>query len=328
MTGTPASIGVGFVGCGHLTAARHLPALAAVAGAIPIAFADDDRARLVELGEHYRDAAFYPDAHELLADRRIDAVAVCLPGETYSEGVVAALESEVPVLVEMPATAAIEEAEAVVRRAEHTGTPALVGFHLRWHRLARKAARALRQGDLGELELVRAITPRPTLEAAMHHYDLWRYLTGAEVEEVSVLSRSALGDDDVVTISARLSSGALVSAVFREGAGSAHGITLFGSEGSVNVSLPRFAGLEQPRAARASRALSRLRTRRSGDDLASYRAQWEHFLDVVRTGSSPECTLADGVEARRIALAAAESGTTGRPVVVGEAPRTIPAHVQ
>ena len=78
----------------------------------------------------------------------------------------------------------------------------------------------------------------------MHHYDLWRYLTGAEVEEVSVLSRSALGDDDVVTISARLSSGALVSAVFREGAGSAHGITLFGSEGSVNVSLPRFAGLE------------------------------------------------------------------------------------
>ena len=47
----------------------------------------------------------------------------------------------------------------------------------------------------------------------MHHYDLWRYLTGAEVEEVSVLSRSALGDDDVVTISARLSSGALVSAV-------------------------------------------------------------------------------------------------------------------
>jgi myo-inositol 2-dehydrogenase / D-chiro-inositol 1-dehydrogenase len=316
MTGAPASIGVGIVGCGHVTATRHLPALAAVADTRLVAFADRDRDRLAELGELHRDAALYPDVHDLLADQRVDVLAVCVPAASHSEVVIAALDAGVPVLVEKPLALALDDAEEVARHAEHTGTPALAGFNLRWHRLVQRAAEALRAGALGELELLRSMTTSPTLvETETHHYDLWRFLTGAEVEEVSVLSRSRLTDDDVSTISARLSTGALVSAVFREGAGSASGITLFGSDGNMDVSL------------RELRPGFRARRRRS-ELLASYRAEWEHFLDAVRTGSPLRCTLDDGVEALRIALAAAESVETGRPVTVAEPPRTIRARVQ
>jgi len=363
MTGASASIGVGIVGCGHVTATRHLPALAAVADARLVAFADRDRDRLAELGRLHQDAALYPGVHDLLADRRVDALAVCVPAGSHSEAVVAALDAGVPVLVEKPLALALDDAEEVARHAEYTGTPALVGFNLRWHRLVRRAAETLRGGELGELELVRSITTSPKhlrtdvpdwagdrergggalIEAAVHHYDLWRYLTGAEVEEVSVLSRSRLTDDDVATVSARLSNGALVSAVFCEGTSSVSGITLFGSDGSVDVSFLRFDGLTRQQAntipghprtrvVGALRSLRELRpglqARRSGGEfLASYRAEWEHFLAVVRAGSPPGCTLADGVEALRIALAAAESAESGRPVEVAETPRTIRARV-
>jgi predicted dehydrogenase len=364
MTRTAAPIGIGVVGCGHVTATRHLPALAVVPGAKLVAFADRDRSRLAELGELYRDAALYPDVYDLLADRRVEVVAVCVPAASHAEVVLATLDAGVPVLVEKPLALALDDAETIAARAEDTGTPVLVGFNLRWHRHVQRAAETLRDGELGELELVRSITTSPKrsrddvpdwagdrehgggalIEAAVHHYDLWRYLTGAEVEEVSVISRSRFTDDDSATISARLSSGALVSAVFCDGTSSVSGITLFGSEGSVDVSFLRFDGLTlqhatsvpghpRTRAAGALRAVRELRpglrARRSGGEfLASYRAEWEHFLESVRTDSPPECTPEDGVEALRIALAAAESAETGRPVAVDEAPRTIPARVQ
>jgi myo-inositol 2-dehydrogenase/D-chiro-inositol 1-dehydrogenase len=363
MTRTVAPIGIGVVGCGHVTTARHLPALAVVPDAKLVAFADSDRSRLAELGELYGDAALYPNVHDLLADRRVDVVAACVPAASHAEVVLAALDAGVPVLVEEPLALALDDAETMASRAEDTGTPALVGFNLRWHRHVQRAAEALRDGELGELELVRSITTSPMrfrpdapgwagdrehgggalIEAAVHHYDLWRYLTGAEVEEVSVISRSRLTDDDAATVSARLSSGALVSAVFCDGTSSVSGVTLFGSEGSVDVSFLRFDGLTRQhattvpgpgtRAAGVLRAVRELRpglrARRSGGELlASYRAEWEHFLDAVRTDEPAECTLEDGVEALRIALAAAESAETGRPVAVDEAPRTIPARVQ
>lgn len=364
MTRTAAPIGIGVVGCGHVTSTRHLPALAVVPDAKLVAFADRDRSRLAELGELYGGAALYPDVHDLLADRRVDVVAVCVPAASHAEVVLATLDAGVPVLVEKPLALALDDAEAMATRAEDTGTPALVGFNLRWHRHVQRAAETLRGGELGELELVRSITTSPKrhradiparagdrehgggalIEAAVHHYDLWRYLTGAEVEEVSVITRSRLADDDAATISARLSSGALVSAVFCDGTSSVSGITLFGSEGSVDVSFLRFDGLTRQhatavpgrpstRAAGALRAVRELRpglrARRSGGEfLASYRAEWEHFLDAVRADTPPGCTLEDGVEALRIALAAAESAETGRPVAVDEAPRTIRARVQ
>lgn len=364
MTRTAAPIGIGVVGCGHVTATRHLPALAVVPDAKLVAFADRDRSRLAELSELHPDAALYPDVHELLSDRRVDVVAVCVPALSHAEVVLAALDAGVPVLVEKPLALALDDAETMALRAEETGTPALVGFNLRWHRHVRRAAETLREGELGELELVRSITTSPKrlgtdapdwsgdrergggalIEAAVHHYDLWRYLTGAEVEEVSVISRSRLTDDDAATVSARLSSGALVSAVFCDGTSSVSGITLFGSDGSVDVSFLRFDGLirqhataapghPKARAAGVLRAFRELRpglrARRSGGEfLASYRSEWEHFLHAVRTESLPDCTLDDGVEALRIALAAAESAETGRPVAIDKEPRTIRARVQ
>jgi predicted dehydrogenase len=51
-----------------------------------------------------------------------------------------------------------------------------------------------------------------------------------------------------------------------------------------------------------------LRARKSGGDyVASYQAQWAHFLGAVRTGGELRCSVDDGYEAVVAALAARRS---------------------
>ena len=59
-----------------------------------------------------------------------------------------------------------------------------------------------------------------------------------------------------------------------------------------------------------------LQMRRGGDFLASYDAEWNHFLSAIRYDTPVECTLEDGRRALQIVLAAIGSATLGRPVPI------------
>ena len=61
-----------------------------------------------------------------------------------------------------------------------------------------------------------------------------------------------------------------------------------------------------------------------GDYGDSYRAQWQHMVDVAH-GAGPACTLEDGRAALRVVLAVAASASRHEPVRVDRAPRTIAA---
>lgn len=66
-----------------------------------------------------------------------------------------------------------------------------------------------------------------------------------------------------------------------------------------------------------------LRARQGGDFLASYRAEWRHFIDCIRRDVPVECTLEDGRRALQVALAAMESASRGKPVKVDQAARKV-----
>jgi predicted dehydrogenase len=51
-------------------------------------------------------------------------------------------------------------------------------------------------------------------------------------------------------------------------------------------------------------------------------AQTRHFIEIVRGQAEPVCTLADGVMALRLALAAHESQKTGRAVAIADSDHT------
>jgi len=133
-----------------------------------------------------------------------------------------------------------------------------------------------------------------------------------------------------------------LSGVFSERASHDVEIDLCGKAGRLRIALTRFDGLEyyptdrMPGAPAARlrnltaflaglpRALPRMH--RAGDYRISYREEWRHFVECIRTGAPVASTLEDGRRALAVVLATAESADLGRPVTVQQArPSLMPA---
>jgi len=161
------------------------------------------------------------------------------------------------------------------------------------------------------------------------------------VVDVFARARHGTRDDECATISATLSNGMLAEAIVSERTSHEIEIEVSGDQGRLRVSCQRFDGLDVytrretagmvgPRARGILRAVRELprgvaRMRSLGDYGDSYRGQWQHLVDCVQAGRRPACSLEDGREAVRVALAAAESARSGRSVKVAEAPAMLAA---
>ncbi len=337
-------VSVGIVGCGFVTLRHHLPAIAAIPGARVVALADCDAGALERAGEMASRAVLHARAAALLEDARVEAVAICTPVGSHAELTLAALSAGRHVLVEKPLAADLAEADALVEAAARGGLVAGVGFKYRRHRLVAMAVEIVRSGELGPLRLVetaftsdsrrnalrangwrgdRARGGGSILEQAVHHFDLWRLLTGSEVTRVTAL---ASGGDAASAISAEMEDGVIASTIACDDAGLNHDVRIHGRDGTLTVRLDRFDGVEVvpagalpgdvprriARGVRLARSLPAMaRSHRAGGDItAADAAQWQAFAEAVRGGAPFEPGLADGRAALAVALAAIESAET------------------
>ena len=249
-------IQIGVVGCGDVTETRHLPALRAVRGARVAALADVDAGRLGRVADRFHVPRRYADYADLVQDATVQAVAVCVPAFLHAEVALAALSAGKHVFVEKPMTLTSEDAERLVRRAADSPRCCTVGFNLRSHRLVEDARRLIASGALGEIELIRTgwtsgLPPEralpawrrqrargggAVLEIAPHHVDLWRFLTGTEVESVFAQTRSQFLEDQTAVVTARLSTGALATAGFCQGTADSNEIDVYGRRARLSFS--------------------------------------------------------------------------------------------
>ena len=344
---------LGLIGCGRVTETRHLPALQNLPGAEVVAVADLDAERLKQVADRFhikqRDASF----SALLDDPAIDAIAVCVPAQFHVEVALAALDAGKHLFIEKPLALSLEEADRLIERTAQSPYKVMVGFNLRWHRLIRQARAMIQQGTLGPLVLIRTVLTSyyedvPAwrkqrelgggvwFELAVHHFDLWRFLLQSEVEEVSATSRSGQWEDETATVTARLANGVLATSVFSERTNEGNEIEIYGQAGRVRVSCYHFDGLEyfslssrpgdvQTRLQQMARTLKELprgflRMWQGGDFIASYQAEWQHFIAAIQHDAPVECTLEDGRCALQVALAAIESASLGQSVRVARMP--------
>jgi predicted dehydrogenase len=227
----------------------------------------------------------------------------------------------------------------------------MVGFNMRWHRLAREARERVRGGSLGEVKLVRTVFTsgirlgtdfadwrkgRETgggvlFELGTHHFDLLRFLLGDEIVEVYA---SSPPPDETAVFTARTEGGAQIVSAFSEGTGENHEIEVYGARGWLRVACYRADGMERftlgpspgspgTRAGRLKQTLLELprlvgQLRRGGDYVASYAGEWQHFADAILKDEPSESTLEDGRRALEIVLAALEASETGRAVRISE----------
>ena len=111
---------IGIIGCGKISQVRHIPEYAQNPDARLAGFFDLNKERAQELAVRYGGKAF-DSYEELLADREIDAVSVCVANNVHAEITVAALKAGKHVLCEKPMAMNLKECEDMVRASKETG---------------------------------------------------------------------------------------------------------------------------------------------------------------------------------------------------------------
>ena len=341
---------LGIIGCGYVTLDRHLPALRHVPEIGVVALADTHREAAAEAARLFG-AGRVVDPERILDDGEVEAVAICTPPAAHAELAVAALDVGKHVLLEKPVAPSLEEADRIAERAARSPQQVLVGFNFRRHRFVERARRLVADGALGAVQAVRTAFTNPVLDEqqpwkrrrglgggalldrAVHHFDLWRFVLGAEVAEVFALTRSERGDDQSVVVTARTRDGTPLSTLALDDSAITHDLAVYGTDAALFADCCRFDGFhvatrtEPPGspAARLRRAREALRrpsesyraVRGGGDFRISYVEEWRHFARVVRGEAVASPTLADGRAALEIALAAARSADSGSSVAIG-----------
>lgn len=121
-------LGVGFIGGGPVTQAIHLPTLARLSEDFEVVRIFDVNAEIAAGVAARVGATSGTDLESLLADPRVDVVAVCSPHAFHADQVAAACRAgKKAVLCEKPFAMTEQGAQETAAVAEQTGTPLVVG---------------------------------------------------------------------------------------------------------------------------------------------------------------------------------------------------------
>jgi predicted dehydrogenase/glycosyltransferase involved in cell wall biosynthesis len=351
MASPGSELGLALIGCGEVTRAKHLPALRRVPGVRVVAVADPLAAQRERVADAFRVPYRVAGVEAALALPGVDAVGVAVPPEQHAAVAIAALRAGKHVWIDKPLALTVADSLAIMRAAEETSAVAMIGFHMRYHRLVGELRSFVRSGHLGRIESIHSVWNSPRdgeglpawrwrrehgggalIEIGVHHFDLWRFLLDTEVVEVFASSRDGERDDENAIVTATLENGVLATASLSERTSHQIEVEICGSAGRVRAGCLRFDGLEfvprgdalgtlRSRQRRAGQLLASLprgmvSMARGGEYRESYRSAWTQFVRMAQGARPPECLPVEGLRATEVALATVTARTRHAPVRV------------
>ena len=250
------------------------------------------------------------DDASLLADRSIDAVLICTPGNTHADLIEAAAQAGKHVFCEKPIDWDLLAADRALTAVERAGVKLQIGFNRRFDPAFLDAREAIKQGEIGRPHIVHLVSRDPArpyggpkapgdlyFDSTIHDLDMVRFLTGDEVESVYSLGRATAIDE-----------GGQGEQERNQAPLPLHPPEVFGPNGIVCVTnQPIDEGL-------ADDELPFFAHRY----LDAYIAELDAFVESVRNNSEPLVIGNDGRAALVLAIAAFRSYVEGRPVLVSE----------
>lgn len=319
---------IGIVGSGFM-AETHVDAYASIDEANVVAVASPNTADSF-VAETGLEAETYRSADELLDGADVDALDVCSPTPTHRPCIEAAAERGIDVFCEKPLAGSLEEARAAADAAADGDVTLMVGHVLRFFPQYEQLRRAVEDGRIGAPGVARArrLSPFPEwghgdwyadrdrsggvlLDLAIHDLDFLRWVLG-DVERVFA-RRSVWDAGEHAHATLRFESGASGYVEASWGLPSSqeltHSMELAGDDGLLEFDGDRAAITTMTEAGT---------TAASPVAADGYRRQLEAFLESVRTGNEPPVTVEDAIASLRLALAAIESASAGRPVAPEE----------
>lgn len=328
-------IGIGVLGAGrmgkiHIENILRMPGIHLKMVVDP--YLDEAWAKNLDLKTAY-------EADAIFSDSEIDAVLICSPSPLHAEQIIEAARTGKHIFCEKPIALDSDRITETLDVVDKEGVKLQVGFNRRFDANFKRLKDAVDAGRIGRIYLVKITSRDPSpppleyvkesggifLDMTIHDFDMVRYLSGSEVEEVyavgSVLVDPLIceaGDIDTAITMMKLENGAL--AVIDNSRRAVYGYDqraeVFGSKGSmvalnktpsqtvltteegVVSDVPLYFFLERYR--------------------ESYLSEIEEFIRVIREDRESSVTGNDGLAAIRIGLAAKRSLAEGRPVRVEE----------
>jgi predicted dehydrogenase len=143
--------------------------------------------------------AYYADYRQLLADKRLDAVVVAVPPALHARVVEAACRENTSLLIEKPFAISVTTAQRIRHLITTSGVRCMVAHTLRFNSVIQTLKAHLPEiAPLHSLFLSQRFEPSPLawldrkaesgggiiLHTGVHSFDLLRFFSGSEVEEV------------------------------------------------------------------------------------------------------------------------------------------------
>lgn len=328
-----ALIGCGRIGQVHLRTLIGHPEQCELA-----ALVDANEPALRTIAASYRLENISTDPATIFDDPSIDAVIIASSTETHAPYIMAAARSGKSAFTEKPIAldlASTDEALAGVARA---GTRLQVGFQRRFDRGYAAARLAIRNGELGGIEMIRdamrdpAPPPLAYLERSgglfrdmtIHNFDCVRWLKGADPVEIFALG-STLTDGDVVAandidtslVTMRFADGSLASIENSRRSGFGYDVRteVFGSAGAIHIGDSRQTPVRRLDGSGVHEDHQYFFLERFRD---AYEAEILSFLQAIIGDTDVAVTGSDGRAALRLAIMAEASRRLGRPVKADE----------
>jgi len=182
------------------------------------------------LAEQLNVEKYYQDHKEILADPTIDAIFICSSTDTHSPISIEAAKAGKHIFCEKPIDSNLDKIKEVLAEAKKAGVKYQVGFNRRFDRNFMHVREVVQSGGVGDVHMVKITSRDPSapplsyvrvsggifLDMTIHDFDMARYLSGSEVEEVSAFGACLVnpdiakeGDVDTCVITLRFANGAL-----------------------------------------------------------------------------------------------------------------------
>jgi len=278
------------------------------------------------------------DVDTVLADPSVDAILIASPTSTHVDLITRGVLAGKAALCEKPIDLDITRVDACWEQIKSENPTVMMGFNRRFDPSFRAVRDRIRSGEIGRLEQLIIISRDPAppppgyvagsgglfRDMTIPDFDMAHFLLGDIVEVQAAGGNfiseeiAEVGDIDSASIMMRGADGTLCQIVNsrRCAFGYDQRVEAFGELGMLTVENLRPTGVRFAGGA-ATEVADPYLSFYLDRYIPSYRAELDHFVTAVETGTPPEPGFADGRATLALADAAGESIRSGRVVRPG-----------
>lgn len=327
-------LNIGILGCGRIGQV-HGATLAGMTTARAAAVSDFMPEAADALAQKLGAVAKTTD--DIIEDPNIDAVVIGTPTTTHYDLIHQAAAAGKAIFCEKPVDLSVDRIKECLAAVEAAGVPFMTAFNRRFDPSFAHLQKQISDQVIGNVEIVTILSRDPSpppigyiktsggifRDMMIHDLDMARFLLGEDPVELTAAGSCLVdpdigkaGDFDTAVVTLKTASGKLcqISNSRRATYGYDQRIEVHGSDGMLRAdnmlenTVELSNGLGFRKAATQPFFLERY--------AAAYRAEMEHFVDVIGSGVEMTPTGIDGLKAQMLADAADASARDGQPRVL------------